>query len=630
MFDKLLTPPPSVDHPAPEVIAPIAEVVAPEPATSTGSPSSTTVDQDAPSPNIAHMNNNPFFGIPILENNSKASSSEVIPTVVHTATTNSEHVNKWTKDHPLDNIIVEPKNYKDALTQACWIEAMQEELHEFNRLEVWELVPRRDKVMIITLKWIYKVKLDEMRGILKNKARLVARGYRQEEGIDFEESFAPVARLDILQSPRGIFLNQSKYALESLKKYGMESSDPVDTHMVEKSKLDEDPQEKAVDPTHYPGMIGTLMYLTTSRPDLTFVVCMCARYQAKPTEKHLHAVKRIFKYLQGTETDLLVGHQKGKKALRYPVWELNILPCLAVSCSILGNEDHSLPRLWPWIQKNFQIFCDNKSVIALCCNNVQHSRSKHIDIRFHFIKEQAKNGVVELYFVNTEYQLADIFTKALHAEYDESNTYVLERFNTTAGNPVKEILLKLNLLDHGSILTDSKEYIKRDMELPKSSQGYDTIWVIVERLTKSAIFLPMRETDPIEKLARMYLKFASNFWRSLQKALGTSLAMSTSYHPETDGQSERTIQTLEDMLRACVIDFENGWVKHLPLVEFSYNNSYHASIKAAPFEALYGRKCRSPVCWAEVGEVQLTGPEIVQETTEKVIQIKQRIQAARD
>ncbi|GJW98499.1 putative reverse transcriptase domain-containing protein [Tanacetum coccineum] len=160
-------------------------------------------------------------------------------------------------------------------------------------------------------------------------------------------------------------------------------------------------------------------------------------------------------------------------------------------------------------------------------------------------------------------------------------------------------------------------------KLPKSSQGYDTIWVIVDRLTKSAIFVPMRETDPMEKLARMYLKevvtrhgipvsiiydrdprFASNFWRSLQKALGTNLDMSTAYHPQTDGQSERTIQTLEDMLRACVIDFGNGWVKHLPLVEFSYNNSYHASIKAAPFEALYGQKCRSPVCWGRADEFQ--------------------------
>ncbi|GKA67875.1 putative reverse transcriptase domain-containing protein [Tanacetum coccineum] len=154
-------------------------------------------------------------------------------------------------------------------------------------------------------------------------------------------------------------------------------------------------------------------------------------------------------------------------------------------------------------------------------------------------------------------------------------------------------------------------------KLPKSSQGYDTIWVIVDRLTKSAIFIPMKETDPLEKLARMYLKevvtrhgipvsiicdrdprFASNFWRSLQKALGTSLDMSTTYHPQTDRQSERTIQTLEDMLRACVIDFGNENVVRL--------------------------------CWAEVGEVQLTGPEIVQETTEKIIQVKERMQASRD
>ncbi|GKF48239.1 putative reverse transcriptase domain-containing protein, partial [Tanacetum coccineum] len=125
-------------------------------------------------------------------------------------------------------------------------------------------------------------------------------------------------------------------------------------------------------------------------------------------------------------------------------------------------------------------------------------------------------------------------------------------------------------------------------------------------------------------------RFASNFWRSLQNALGTNLDMSIVYRPQTDGQSERTIQTLEDMLRACAIYFGKGWVNHLPLVEFSYNNSYHASIKAAPFEALYGRKCRSPVCWAEVGQVQLIGPDLVQETTEKIIQIKQRMQAARD
>nr|GEW74946.1 putative reverse transcriptase domain-containing protein [Tanacetum cinerariifolium] len=178
-------------------------------------------------------------------------------------------------------------------------------------------------------------------------------------------------------------------------------------------------------------------------------------------------------------------------------------------------------------------------------------------------------------------------------------------------------------------------------KLPKSSQGYDTIWVIVDRLTTSAIFVPMREKDLMEKLARMYLKvvvarhgihvsiicdrdprFASNLWKSLQKALGTSLDMSTVYHLETNGQTERTIQTLKDMLRACVIEFRKGWVNHLSLVEFSYNNSYYVSIKAAPFEVLYDRKCRSPICWTEVGEAQLLGPELIQETTEKIIQIK--------
>nr|GEY73777.1 putative reverse transcriptase domain-containing protein [Tanacetum cinerariifolium] len=159
---------------------------------------------------------------------------------------------------------------------------------------------------------------------------------------------------------------------------------------------------------------------------------------------------------------------------------------------------------------------------------------------------------------------------------------------------------------------------------------------------------PIRETDPIDKLARIYLKdvvtrhgipisiisnrdlrFASNFWRSLQNALGTRLDMSTVYHPETDSQSERTYQTLEDMLRSCAIDFGKGWINHLPLVEFLYNNSYHATIKAAPFEALYGQKCISPNCWTEVGEAQIRGPELIQETTEKIVQIKQGMQAAR-
>ncbi|GJU63993.1 putative reverse transcriptase domain-containing protein [Tanacetum coccineum] len=135
---------------------------------------------------------------------------------------------------------------------------------------------------------------------------------------------------------------------------------------------------------------------------------------------------------------------------------------------------------------------------------------------------------------------------------------------------------------------------------------------------------------PISIISDRDSHFTSRFWQSMQSALGTQLDMSTTYHPETDGQSEKTIQTLKDMLRASVIDFGKGWEKHLPLVEFSYNNSYHASIKATPFEALYGRKCRTPVCWAKVGDVQLTGPEIIYETTEKIVQIRQRLQVARD
>ncbi|KAJ9535831.1 hypothetical protein OSB04_un001012 [Centaurea solstitialis] len=186
-------------------------------------------------------------------------------------------------------------------------------------------------------------------------------------------------------------------------------------------------------------------------------------------------------------------------------------------------------------------------------------------------------------------------------------------------------------------------------KLPRTAKGHDTIWVIVDRLTKSAHFLPIREDYKMDKLARIYIKevvtrhgvpisiisdrdsrFTSRFWQSLQKSLGSQLDWSTAYHPQTDGQSERTIQTLEDMLRACVIDFGGNWDDHLPLVEFSYNNSYHTSIQCAPYEALYGRKCRSPLSWVEVGDSQLTGPELIQETTDKIGLIRDRLKAARD
>ncbi|PKA60527.1 hypothetical protein AXF42_Ash017933 [Apostasia shenzhenica] len=182
--------------------------------------------------------------------------------------------------------------------------------------------------------------------------------------------------------------------------------------------------------------------------------------------------------------------------------------------------------------------------------------------------------------------------------------------------------------------------------LPKS-KGFDAIWVIVDRLTKSAHFLLIKMTHLLEHLAKLYIdeimrlhgiptsiisdrdpRFASRLWSSLQKAMGTKLSFSIAYHSETDGQSERTIQTLEDMLRACAMDFEKNWKKYLPLVEFSHNNSYHASIRMAPYEALYGRKCRSPLYWDEVGERRILGPEIIEVTLQKIKIIRERLLAA--
>ncbi|XP_050373418.1 uncharacterized protein LOC126791060, partial [Argentina anserina] len=183
--------------------------------------------------------------------------------------------------------------------------------------------------------------------------------------------------------------------------------------------------------------------------------------------------------------------------------------------------------------------------------------------------------------------------------------------------------------------------------LPRSKKGHDTIWVIVDRLTKSAHFLPVSMKYSVDVLGKLYVdevvrlhgapvsivsdrdaRFTSKFWGGLQKAMGTTLDMSTAFHPQTDGQTERVNQVMEDMLRACVLDFKGSWEDHLRLIEFAYNNSYHSSIGMAPYEALYGRPCRSPICWAEVGDEALMGPEVVQETTEKISIIRDRIRTA--
>ncbi|GJY56925.1 retrovirus-related pol polyprotein from transposon TNT 1-94 [Tanacetum coccineum] len=349
MLDEYFQPPSVVSRAPPVVVSLI-------PVDTTSTPSSTSVDQDAPSASTLLTPKDSYK--PVLHQD-ESTSRFVIESDVHTNHQPFEHLSKLTKNYSLDNFIdnpsrlvstrkqlqtnamwcyfnnfltsVEPKNYKEALLESLRIEAMQEEIYDFERLQVWELVPRPDYIMLINLRWIFKVKRDEFGSVLKNKARLVAKGFRQEEGIDFEESFASMdvktaflngeLREEVYVSqpegfvdqhnpnhvyrlkkdlyglkqaphacPRGIFINHSKYALEIIKKY----------HMVDKTKLNEDLQGTPVDPTRYRGMISSVMYLTSSRHDLVFAVCMCARYKGRPTEKHLHAVKWVFRYLKRT------------------------------------------------------------------------------------------------------------------------------------------------------------------------------------------------------------------------------------------------------------------------------------------------------------------------------------------
>ncbi|GJT84317.1 retrovirus-related pol polyprotein from transposon TNT 1-94 [Tanacetum coccineum] len=317
--------------------------------------------------------------------------------------------------------------------------------------------PASLKVRLTKLKWIFKVKQDEFGGVLKNKARLVAKGYRQEEGIDFEESFAPVARIEAIRisitnaanknitiyqmDVKIAFLNGelrevvyasrvwydmlpsfllsqefSKGVVDSilftrkegkdiLMKYGMDSSDSLDTPMVDRTKLDKDLQGKLVDPTHYRGMIGSLMYLTSGRHDLVFAICMCARIALTAYADADHA------------------------------------GCHDTRRSTSGSAQFLGDRLVSWSSQltdygfafnNIPLYCDNNSGIALCYNNVQHSRSKHIDVRYHFIKEQVENDVVELYFIRTKFQLADIFTKALRQERFE---FILNKLEMKSMSP---------------------------------------------------------------------------------------------------------------------------------------------------------------------------------------------------
>ncbi|GJY74614.1 retrovirus-related pol polyprotein from transposon TNT 1-94 [Tanacetum coccineum] len=312
----------------------------------------------------------------------------------------------------------EPKNIKEAMSDSAWIEAMQEELHQFDRLQVWELVDKPFGKTIIKLKWLWKNKKDEDQTVIRNKARLVAKGYAQEEGIDFEESFAPVARLEVeevyvaqpdgfvdpdhpdkvyrlrkalyglKQAPRAWTLDPpipkrylyqpSQLCFRILKKHGMEKCDTVGTHMATKPKLDADLSGKLIDQTDYRSKIGSLMYLTSSRPDI-------------------------------------VQADSGFELTAFS--EADHAGCIDTRKSTSGGiqflDDKTQLKDYGFNYNKIPLYCDSQSAIAISRNPVQHSRTKHIHTLYHFIKEHIENGIIELYFVRTGYQLDDMFTKSL-------------------------------------------------------------------------------------------------------------------------------------------------------------------------------------------------------------------------
>nr|GEY54525.1 integrase, catalytic region, zinc finger, CCHC-type, peptidase aspartic, catalytic [Tanacetum cinerariifolium] len=463
MFDEYLEP-----SRAERLVPPAQAEQAP--VNSAGTPLSTTINQDAPTLSIspsssalqshslhqgvaaepnymedrtnAPVDNPLFVNVFAPEAYSEASSSgDISSTDSPYVSQTLHHLNKWINDHPLNNVIGNPSQpvsaRKQLATDALWC-LYSSVLSKVEPKNFKSAITKDYCVMIITLNWIYKVKLDEYGDVLKNKARLMAKGYRQEEGIDFEESLVSVAcieairifianassrnmpiyqmdvnmafiewqierrNLQVSQSPGGIFINQSKFALEILKKFRMDSCDYVDTPMVDRLKLDEDPSGIPFDQTRFRNMVGSLMYLIASRPDLVFVVCMCARYQAKPTKKHLETLKRVFRYLKGIIN-----------------WGLWYPKDTAMALTAYADADHA----------GCQDMRRSTSGSAQFLGDKLHSRSKHINIHHHFIREQVEKGMVELYFMTTDYQLADIFTKALPRQRFE---FILSRLDKMA------------------------------------------------------------------------------------------------------------------------------------------------------------------------------------------------------
>nr|GEU41271.1 hypothetical protein [Tanacetum cinerariifolium] len=374
----------------------------------------------------AMFNGNTFvnpFATPSTSAAESSSSQHVDPSNMHMLHQPYPHEYQWTKDHPPEQATeepsrpvlirnqlrsdgemcmyaltvstMEPKNVKEAMTDHAWIESMQQELLQFKRLDNHFLKGTIDPTLFI--RHFY----DDI---------LVVHVYVDD--IIFGSTNPSN------QSPCGIFINQSNYVLEILKKYGLETCDSVGTLMEIKDMLDLDQNGTLVDATKYHSMIGPLMYLTSSRPDIVHATCLCARYQAKPTEKHLKEVKRIFGYIWGTvNMGLWYTKDSGFELTRFSY--ANYTGCKDTFKSTSGRSQFLGEKLLTDYGYDFNkipIYCDSKSAIAISYNPVKHSKTKHIAVRYHFIKEHIEKGTIELYFIKTDYQLANLFSKALSVD----------------------------------------------------------------------------------------------------------------------------------------------------------------------------------------------------------------------
>ncbi|GJZ91504.1 retrovirus-related pol polyprotein from transposon TNT 1-94 [Tanacetum coccineum] len=373
----------------------------------------------------------------------------------------------------------EPKNVNEALTDDSWIVTMQEELNQFIANEVWELVPQSRNMTLIGTKWVFRNKLDENGIVSRNKARqfkphhrlnICRRHYIQLDLSRHCDEFAKIMHdefemikmgelnfflgLQIKEIEDGIFFNQSKYIKEVLKKFGLEESKPMKTPMSSDTKLTKDEECESVDSTKYRGMIGSLLYLTTSRPDIMFSVCLCARFQEAPKTSHLEAVKRIFRYNKGT-THLRLWYPKGTDietvvyansdhAGDYVDRKSTSGICTFVGCCLTSWFSKKQTALAIsttkaeyvsagkacqqalWMKQalidydvrldDVSIMCDYKGAIDLSKNPVQHSRTKHIEICHHFLRDNVQKGHISIEKVSSINNIADILTKPLKRE----------------------------------------------------------------------------------------------------------------------------------------------------------------------------------------------------------------------